>query len=294
MKELRGSLAADLIKNECLDYVGKFNGALPALAIIRLGVRPEDLSYERSVRKRFMDFGLEMKDYEAPENVSQDELEKMLDFLNRDPEVNGILLMRPLPKGIDQDRLLQKLSPEKDLDGITKENLAGLLLGREQAFAPCTAEAVVTLLKSYQIPLEGKHAVIVGRSDVVGKPLSLLLLRENCTVTVCHSKTENLKEMTSQADILVTAVGRPRFFGPEYVKEDAVVVDVGINTDKDGMICGDCDFDAVSQKAAAVSPVPGGLGVVTTAVLARHLVQAAKRQMAFHEVPDDQDGYLEP
>lgn len=278
MKELRGKQVAERLKNECLDFVSKRNGEMPAMAILRVGEREADLSYQRSVKKRFMDFGLEVKDYVLPETVSDAEFRQTFDFLNEDPEIQGILVMRPLPAQIDESYVIRRLKPEKDLDGLTNENLAGLFRGEEHAFAPCTAQAVVELLKEYEIPLSGKHVVILGRSLVVGKPLSQLLLGENATVTICHSKSENLKTITRQADILVVAIGKAREVGSGYIREGAVVVDVGIHSDAKGRLCGDCDYDTMATKAEAITPVPGGLGIVTTAVLGKHLVLAAERQ----------------
>ena len=279
MQELRGKQIADRIKEECLDFVGKYNGIMPALAILRVGHKEADISYERGIKKRFVDCGLEAKDYELPEDVSNEEFQKVFDFINQDPEIHGILVMRPLPKHIDEAAMLQKMDPRKDLDGITDASVAGVMRGDPEAFAPCTAQAVVEILKGYGIELCGKEVCIIGRSMVVGKPLSMLLLKENATVTVCHSKTEHLKETASRADILVAAIGRAKQISSGYVKEDAVVVDVGINVDEEGKLCGDCDWDQIILKAGAATPVPGGVGTVTTAVLAKHLVQAAKLQM---------------
>ncbi len=279
MQELRGKAIADRIKDECLSFVGKYNGMLPALAILRVGHKEADLSYERSIKKRFIDFGLEAKDYELPEDVSNEEFQKVFDFINQDPEIHGILVMRPLPKQIDEAAMLRKMDPRKDLDGITDASAAGVMRGDPDAFAPCTAQAVIEILKGYEIELSGKEVCIIGRSMVVGKPLSMLMLKENATVTVCHSKTEQLKEVASQADILVAAIGKAKKISSAYVKEDAVVIDVGINVDDDGKLCGDCDWDQIILKAGAATPVPGGVGTVTTAVLAKHLVQAVKLQM---------------
>jgi methylenetetrahydrofolate dehydrogenase (NADP+)/methenyltetrahydrofolate cyclohydrolase len=292
MQELLGKKIADEIKNYCLDFTGKYNGILPALAILRVGDRPEDLSYERSIKKRFLDYGLEAKDYSLPENVSNEEFQEVFDFINNDDEIHGIIIMRPLPKQINEQEMLRKFNPDKDLDGITDQNAAGVMRGDTTAFAPCTAQAVVEILKGYNIEMAGKKAVIIGRSMVVGKPLSMLLMKENATVTVCHSKTENLKEIASKADILVAAVGKAKMISGGYVKEDATVIDVGINMTEDGHLVGDCDWDQVVLKAGAVTPVPGGVGIVTTAVLAKHLVEASKRQMHL-ETPDDQkDEYV--
>ena len=207
MQELRGKIITDQIKGECLDFVGKYNGILPALAILRVGHKEADLSYERSIKKRFMDFGLEAKDYELLENVSNEEFQQVFDFINQDPEIHGILVMRPLPKQIDEAAMLRKMNPLKDLDGITAANVAGVMRGDADAFAPCTSQAVVEILKGHQIEMAGKEVCIIGRSMVVGKPLSMLLLQENATVTVCHSKTEDLKAVASRADILVAAIG---------------------------------------------------------------------------------------
>ena len=292
MQELRGKIIADQIKGECLDFVGKYNGILPALAILRVGHKEADLSYERSIKKRFMDFGLEAKDYELPENVSNEEFQQVFDFINQDSEIHGILVMRPLPKQIDEAAMLRKMNPLKDLDGITDANVAGVMRGDADAFAPCTAQAVVEILKGHQIEMAGKEVCIIGRSMVVGKPLSMLLLQENATVTVCHSKTEDLKAVASRADILVAAIGKAKFISSGYVKEDATVIDVGINVDEAGNLCGDCDWDQIILKAGAATPVPGGVGTVTTAVLAKHLVQAAKLQMKLAPIDDSADEYL--
>ena len=275
MQELRGKAASDRIKEECLSFVHAHNGEMPALAVLRVGARPEDLAYERGLKKRFPDFGLEVKTYEMEADVTNEAFQEVFDFINDDPEITGILVMRPLPPQIDEKEMLRKLHPEKDMDGITEQNIARVMQADPEAYAPCTAEAVIELLKAYDIPLEGRHAVVLGRSMVVGKPLAMLLLRENATVTVCHSRTENLKEITKTADILVAAIGKAGFVGSSFLREDAVVVDVGINGTEDGRIVGDCDYDTVKTVASAVSPVPGGVGSVTTAVLAKHLVRAA-------------------
>lgn len=279
MKELRGKEIADRIKNECLDFVGQYNGIMPVLAILRVGERPDDIAYERNIKKRFVACGLEAKDYVLPENVSNEEFQATFDFINNDPEINGIIVMRPLPKGIDEKAMLKKLKPEKDVDCITDANAAGVMRGDPEAFAPCTAQAVMEILKGYEIPMSGKKACVIGRSMVVGKPLAMLLLKENATVTVCHSKTENLKAVASEADIVIAAVGKARMVNAGHVHEDATVIDVGINVDENGNLCGDCDWDQVVTKAGAATPVPGGVGTVTTAVLAKHVVEAARRQM---------------
>ena len=278
MKELRGKLIADRIKGECLDFVGKYNGILPALAVLRVGDKEDDIAYERSIKKRFVDYGLEVKDYEFPANCTNEEFQEVFDFINDDPEIQGILVMRPLPAQIDEEAMLKKMNPLKDLDGITDANVAGVMRGDKHAFAPCTAQAVVEILKDYNIEMAGKRVCVIGRSMVVGKPLSMLLLKENATVTVCHSKTENIKAVASEADIVVAAIGKAKKISSGYVREDATVIDVGINVDEQGNLCGDCDWDQIVLKASAATPVPGGVGTVTTAVLAHHLVEATKLQ----------------
>ncbi|MCR5009116.1 MAG: bifunctional 5,10-methylenetetrahydrofolate dehydrogenase/5,10-methenyltetrahydrofolate cyclohydrolase [Oribacterium sp.] len=278
MKELRGKLIADRIKGECLDFVGKYNGILPALAVLRVGEKEDDIAYERSIKKRFVDYGLEVKDYELPANCTNEEFQEVFDFINDDPEIQGILVMRPLPAQIDEEAMLKKMNPLKDLDGITDANVAGVMRGDKHAFAPCTAQAVVEILKDYNIKMAGQRVCVIGRSMVVGKPLSMLLLKENATVTVCHSKTENIKAVASEADIVVAAIGKAKKISGGYVREDATVIDVGINVDEQGNLCGDCDWDQIVLKASAATPVPGGVGTVTTAVLAQHLVEATKLQ----------------
>ena len=275
MEELRGKEIVEAIRSDCLGFVQK-EACLPALAVLRVGEKEADMSYERSIKKRFQDFGLEVKDYHLEENCSNQEFQEVFRFLNEDPEIDGILVFRPLPPQIDEEEMLRKMKKEKDVDGITRENLAGLLLQDPDAFAPCTAEAVMELCEYYKIPLSGKEVCIIGRSLVVGKPLSVLMLNADATVTVCHSKTENSKEVAKRADVLVTAIGKAKAIGSSYCKEGATVIDVGINVDKDGNLCGDVDYDTVKEVAEKLSPVPGGLGAVTTAVLAKHVVKAYK------------------
>ena len=275
MEELRGKEIVEAIRSDCLGFVQK-EACLPALAVLRVGEKEADMSYERSIKKRFQDFGLEVKDYHLEENCSNAEFQEVFRFLNEDPEIDGILVFRPLPPQIDEEKMLSVMKKEKDVDGVTSSNLAGLLLQDPDAFAPCTAEAVMELCEYYKIPLSGKEVCIIGRSLVVGKPLSVLMLNADATVTVCHSKTENSKEVAKRADVLVAAIGKAKAIGSSYCKEGATVIDVGINVDKDGNLCGDVDYDTVKEVAEKLSPVPGGLGAVTTAVLAKHVVKAYK------------------
>lgn len=207
-----------------------------------------------------------------------EEFRKEFEKINEDPGIDGILLLRPLPPQLDEKEIERLIDPAKDLDGISPENIAKVFSGDETGFAPCTAEAVIRMLKGYEIPIEGKRAVIVGRSMVVGRPLAMLLLKENATVTVCHTRTKNLEEVCRQGEILVAAAGRAGMITGDFLAEGAVAVDVGINVDEEGNLCGDMEFSSVSEKASMATPVPGGVGGVTTAVLAEHLVRAALKR----------------
>ena len=273
MEELRGKEIVEAMRTECLSFARE-NACIPSLAVLRVGDKESDIAYERSIKKRFQDFGLEVKDYHLEENCSNAEFQEVFRFLNEDPEIDGILVFRPLPLQIDEEEMLSVMKKEKDVDGVTSSNLAGLLLQDPDAFAPCTAEAVMELCKYYKIPLSGKEVCIIGRSLVVGKPLSVLMLNADATVTVCHSKTENIKEVAKRADVLVTAIGKAKAIGSSYCKEGTTVIDVGINVDSDGNLCGDVDYDTIKTVAEKLTPVPGGLGPVTTAVLAKHVVKA--------------------
>ena len=273
MEELRGKEIVEAMRTECLSFARE-NACIPSLAVLRVGDKESDIAYERSIKKRFQDFGLEVKDYHLEENCSNAEFQEVFRFLNEDPEIDGILVFRPLPLQIDEEEMLSVMKKEKDVDGVTSSNLAGLLLQDPDAFAPCTAEAVMELCKYYKILLSGKEVCIIGRSLVVGKPLSVLMLNADATVTVCHSKTENIKEVAKRADVLVTAIGKAKAIGSSYCKEGATVIDVGINVDSDGNLCGDVDYDTIKTVAEKLTPVPGGLGPVTTAVLAKHVVKA--------------------
>lgn len=273
MEELRGKEIVEAMQTECLSFARE-NACIPSLAVLRVGDKESDIAYERSIKKRFQDFGLEVKDYHLEENCSNAEFQEVFRFLNEDPEIDGILVFRPLPLQIDEEEMLSVMKKEKDVDGVTSSNLAGLLLQNPDAFAPCTAEAVMELCKYYKISLSGKEVCIIGRSLVVGKPLSVLMLNADATVTVCHSKTENIKEVAKRADVLVTAIGKAKAIGSSYCKEGATVIDVGINVDSDGNLCGDVDYDTIKTVAEKLTPVPGGLGPVTTAVLAKHVVKA--------------------
>ena len=277
MEVLKGAAVTAAIKEQVQGMMEGLEGQPPKLAIVRVGERPDDLSYERGAMKRMEAFGLRAQSYAFPEEINGEDFKEAFAAINRDPDVTGILLLKPLPPQIPEREIEAMIDPAKDLDGISPVNMAKVFAGEADGFAPCTAEAVVEVLKAYGIPISGKRAVIVGRSLVVGRPLAMLLLKENATVTVCHTRTKILEEECRRAESLVAAAGRAKMLGASHVGEQAVVIDVGINVDEDGKLCGDVDFASIDGRAAMATPVPGGVGAVTTAVLAKHLAQAAKR-----------------
>lgn len=278
MITLKGAAVSAKIKEQVEELLSSLKGMTPKLAIVRVGERPDDLSYERGALKKMESFGLKGESFAFSQDITDEAFKKEFAKINDDPDIDGILLLRPLPKQIKEKDIEHMIHPEKDLDGISPENIAKVFAGDDTGFAPCTAEAVVEVLKANDIPLTGKRVTIMGRSMVVGRPLSMLMLKENATVTICHTRTEDLKETCKNAQILVAAAGQARMVDASYVGKDAVVVDVGINVDENGKLCGDVDFDSLEGTALMATPVPGGVGAVTTAVLARHLVLAAHKK----------------
>lgn len=275
MLELRGKKVSDGIK----EYVSKELETLsfvPKLAIVRVGENPDDMSYERGATKKLKSFGLDVASYVFPQDISDEDFKKAFKDINEDDEVTGILLLRPLPRTINEKDIENMIDPKKDLDGISPINIAKVFAGDTSGFSPCTAEAVIEVLKAYDIELTGKRVTVVGRSMVVGKPVSMLLLKENATVTMTHTRTVDLKKTCSDAEIVIAAAGRAKMLNSDYCGQDAVMIDVGINVDENGKLCGDVDYATLDGKASAATPVPGGVGTVTTAVLAKHLIQAAK------------------
>ena len=275
MLELRGKKVSDEIK----EYVSKELDTLsfvPKLAIVRVGENPDDMSYERGATKKLKSFGLDVASYVFPQDISDEAFKKAFKDINEDDEVTGILLLRPLPRTINEKDIENMIDPKKDLDGISPINIAKVFAGDTTGFSPCTAEAVIEVLKAYNIELTGKRVTVVGRSMVVGKPVSMLLLKENATVTMTHTRTVDLKKTCSDAEIVIAAAGRAKMLNSDYCGQDAVMIDVGINVDENGKLCGDVDYATLDGKASAATPVPGGVGTVTTAVLAKHLIQAAK------------------
>ena len=272
-----GDALSEILKGECEALVKE--GIQPKLAILRVGAKPNDLSYERGALKKCDTIGIVAEVTELSEDTTQEQYIEALEKLNKDSSVHGILTFRPLPKGIDEEVIKNVISPEKDVDCFSPMNTAKLMEGDKTGFPPCTPTAVVEILKHYNDPLKGANVVVLGRSMVVGKPVSMLLLGENATVTICHSKTQDLAKVCSQADVLVAGVGRARMVTSDYIKEGAVVIDVGINAKPEGGgICGDVDTDDVVEKASMVTPVPAGVGSVTTSILAKHVIKACKQQ----------------
>lgn len=272
-----GDALSEVLKGECEALVK--DGIQPKLAILRVGAKPNDLSYEKGALKKCDTIGIKAEVTELPEGTTQEQYIEALEKLNKDSSVHGILTFRPLPKGIDEEVIKNVIAPEKDVDCFSPMNTAKLMEGDKTGFPPCTPTAVVEILKHYNVPLKGAKVVVLGRSMVVGKPVSMLLLGENATVTICHSKTQDLPKVCADADVLVAGVGRARMVTADYVKEGAVVIDVGINAKPEGGgICGDVDTDDVVGKASMVTPVPAGVGSVTTSILAKHVIKACKQQ----------------
>ncbi len=248
---------------------------VPGLAVVLVGENPASQVYVRNKEKACALVGVYSEKHELPADVSQNVLLKLIDQLNNNDKIHGILVQLPLPPQIDSQLVLEAIAPDKDVDGFHPYNIGKLLVGEEK-FVPCTPQGIITLLKESGVDLVGKKAVIIGRSNIVGKPVALLLLQEHATVTICHSRTKPLAEETSRADILVAAIGKPKFVTADMVKAGAVVIDVGVNRLPDGKLCGDVDFDAVVDKVSAITPVPGGVGPMTIAMLLSNTVKSAK------------------
>ena len=256
----------------------KGRGVVPTLAVLRVGERPDDISYEKGATKRCETVGVAVKSIVLPEDVTQGVLLDHVLALNDDDSVHGVLIFRPLPKHLDEDAICAALKPEKDIDGITEGSLAGVFTGSERGFAPCTAQACMEILDYYKIDCKGKRAVVVGRSLVVGRPAAMMLMGKHATVTICHTRTVDMPSMTRNAEILIVAAGQMESLTKEFFSPGQVVIDVGINwNDEKGKLCGDVKFDDAEPIVAAITPVPGGVGTVTTSVLVSHVVQAAKK-----------------
>lgn len=276
MIRLKGAEVSAKIKEQVQAELETLGGYVPKLVIVRVGENPDDLSYERGAMKKMEQFGLRAESQAFPAGISHDEFREAFCRINDDPETDGILLLRPLPEQIREQEIERLIDPGKDLDGISPENIAKVFAGESSGFAPCTAEAVIRVLKANHIELTGKRVAVIGRSLVVGKPLAMLMLKENATPVICHTKTADLPSVCRQAEILVAAAGKAKMVNADFVGKGAIVIDVGINVDENGALCGDVDLETIEPLAAMATPVPGGVGAVTTAVLADHLVRAAK------------------
>ena len=272
-----GKLISSQIKDECKEKVAalKEKGIEVTLAVIQVGEDPASSVYVNNKKKACEYIGANSLSYNLPEDSTQEELLKIIDDLNNDPKVDGILVQLPLPKHFDEDEVIRRINPDKDVDGFHPINVGRLSIG-EKGFVSCTPAGIIELLKRSNVEIEGKECVIIGRSNIVGKPMSMLMLRENATVTVCHSRTKNLKDVTKRADILIVAIGKPKMIDASYVKDGAVVIDVGIHRpDPDSKkLCGDVDFESVEPVAGKITPVPGGVGPMTIAMLMSNLVNS--------------------
>jgi methylenetetrahydrofolate dehydrogenase (NADP+)/methenyltetrahydrofolate cyclohydrolase len=277
---LSGKIVAESIKEDAIKAVEelKKRGIEPKLKIIRVGANPSDLSYERGALKRMAGCDIKTEVLELPQDITQADFIEELKSVNKDESVHGILVFRPLPGHLDEEVIKYVIAPEKDVDCFSPTNVAKVMEGDESGFAPCTPTAVIEILDYYKIGLSGANTVVLGRSMVVGKPVSMLLLKKNATVTICHSKTKDLPRVAAAADVLIVGIGKAKMVTADYVKEGAIVVDVGINVDQNGKLCGDVDFEDCKSKAGMMTPVPGGVGSVTTSVLAKHVIKACKLQ----------------
>lgn len=270
-----GKTISTAIKDELKKEVAE-NNIKATLAVIQVGNDPASSVYVGNKKKACEYIGIGSASYELPEETTEDELLKLIDDLNEDDSINGILVQLPVPKHIDDRKIIERISPLKDVDGFHPESVGNLCIGRD-GFVSCTPAGIIELMRRSGIPIEGKECVVIGRSNIVGKPMALLLLANNGTVTVCHSRTRNLKEICKRADILVAAVGKPKMINRDYIKEGAVVIDVGIHRMDNGKLCGDVDYEDVSDIVSAITPVPGGVGPMTIAMLMVNCVKAAKQ-----------------
>lgn len=277
-KKIDGKIISTEVKDECRERVKK-EGLDVTLAVIQVGNDPASTVYVGNKKKACEYIGIHSLSYELPEETTEKELLELVEKLNQDENVNGILVQLPLPSHIDEDKVIQTISPKKDVDGFHPQSVGALSIG-QPGFVSCTPAGIIQLLKRSGVEIDGKECVIVGRSNIVGKPMALLMLRENATVTVCHSHTANLKEVTKRADILIVAIGKPKFITREYVKEGAVVIDVGIHRNEQNKLCGDVDFEDVEPVCSAITPVPGGVGPMTIAMLMNNCVEAKGIQEA--------------
>ena len=277
---ISGKIVSEKLRSELRDEIAEFknkNGITPGLAVIMVGNNPASAVYVRNKHKACLDVGIESYQIEFPEDITEDQLLGKIDELNADDKVNGILVQLPLPDGINEERVIERISPEKDVDAFHPSNVGRIMIGN-YSFLPCTPAGIISLLDYYNVEISGKRCAVVGRSNIVGKPMALLLTERNGTVTLCHSRTQNLDKILLESDIIVVAIGKPEFLKADMVKPGAVVIDVGINRTSEGRLVGDVAFDEVSQVASMITPVPGGVGPMTITTLLRNTLLAAKMQ----------------
>lgn len=275
-KEVATSITEGLVKR-CADLKAK--GKVPTLAIVRVGEDPADMAYERGAGNRAAKVGVEVLKLALPEDTDTEALIKKIDKLNADDDVDGILVLRPLPSHIDDDAVRNAVAEKKDVDGIGDRAMVGVYSGKKIGYPPCTAEACMEILKYYGVELKGKRAVVIGRSLVIGRPVAMMLMAKHATITICHTRTEEMDKVAKGADVLIAAAGKAKAVTEDFVKDGQVIIDVGINVDEEGNMTGDVDFDEVSKKDVRITPVPGGVGAVTTSVLMKHVVDAAERKL---------------
>lgn len=259
----------------------KSKGVIPTLAIVRVGENPSDLSYEKGALKRAEKTGVAVKQVVLPPDISQEKLIEEISRINEDDSIHGVLMFRPLPEYMDEKTVCEALAPEKDMDGITSGSMAGIFMDSDVGYPPCTAAACMAILDHYGIGLKGSKVTVMGRSLVIGKPVAMMAMRKNATVTVCHSRTrkEDFAQAGRDADIVIAALGRAKMIGSDKLGKNQVIIDVGINVDEEGNLCGDVDFAEAEPLAKAITPVPGGVGGVTTAILMKHVVEAAEKTL---------------
>lgn len=280
-KILKGKPVADKIKEDIIERVDslKKENKTPKLAMIRLGKNSGDISYEKSIIKNCNELGIDTKGIEENEDISTEDLIKILERENEDDEVSGILVFRPLPKHIDEEKIKNAISPGKDVDCMHPLNLEKIFEGDMTGFVPGTPKSAIEILDYYDVELEGKNVLVINRSMVVGKPLAMMLLEKNATVTIAHSRTKNLQELTNKSDVVVTALGKADFLGREYFNEDSIIIDVGVSMDENNKISGDSDYDNLVDFVKMITPVPGGVGSVTTSIMLDQVVEACERRV---------------
>lgn len=276
---LKGKEVADALNQDSAAAILEIKNQKvnPTLALVRLGSNPDDLAYEANIIKKAQSMGIQILGCDLAQDVDQKELESHINGFNQDPYVHGILLFRPLPSHMDEQAVLNIIDSDKDVDGVSDTSMGKVYAGNQDGYGPCTAESVMAILKHYEIPIQGKHAVVLGRSLVIGKPVAMMLLGQNATVTLCHSKTQELAAECQRGEILIAAVGKANLVDVSFTNKYQVVIDVGINVDSVGTIRGDVDFEVVEPEVSAITPVPGGVGTVTTAILMQHVIRSAQR-----------------